>query len=90
MLGILEPNPKKHAEVAIAEIDYFLCPGLAFGRDRTRLGHGGGFYDRVLLQRSQTATTIGIALSIQIRDSVPHAEHDIHLDHILTENGYLA
>jgi len=89
MLGILEPDPAKHAEVSIAGIDIFLCPGLAFGRDCTRLGHGGGFYDRALHQRSHNAVTIGVALGVQIRDTVPHADHDIHLDHILTEHGYV-
>lgn len=89
MLGILEPDPTKHTEVAIKEIDFFLCPGLAFGRDCTRLGHGGGYYDRALHQRSLSSKMIGIALSTQIRETVPHADHDIHLDRILTENGYV-
>ena len=89
MLGILEPTPTQHPEIKIKDIDLFLCPGLAFGRDHTRLGHGGGFYDRALAQRSTTAITIGIGLDLQIRDSVPQNAHDIPLDHILTEIGYL-
>lgn len=88
-LGILEPDPAQHSEIKISDIDLFLCPGLAFGQDHTRLGHGGGFYDRALTQRSSTAITIGISLDMQIRDSVPHDVHDIPLDHILTETGYL-
>lgn len=86
-LGILEPDPKKHSPVPISEINTFLCPGLAFGRDGSRLGHGGGFYDRALAQRSSTALVIGVALQIQVVDSVPTGKYDIPLDHLITENG---
>lgn len=89
MLGILEPNPAQHPSTSIKDIDYFLCPGLAFGRDHTRLGHGGGYYDRALREKSTSAQTIGIALNCQIVVSVPHDIHDIQMDHILTESGFL-
>jgi len=88
-LGILEPNSSRHQKVKIKDIHLFLCPGLAFGRDATRLGHGGGYYDRALTKRASTAITIGIGLQIQILDTVPHDQHDIHLDHVLTEKGYI-
>ena len=88
-MGILEPVPKLHDLIAIPDIDVFLCPGLAFGRDRTRLGQGGGFYDRALHQKSKKATTVGIALQSQIRETVPHHTHDIHLDHLLTDQGFI-
>ena len=78
MLGILEPDPAKHAEVAISDIDIFLCPGLAFGRDCTRLGHGGGFYDRTLapLQRSKTDTQVlGVAHNCQLATTSLNSEN---------------
>ena len=87
--GILEPDPEHHPDIAIPAIDVFLCPGIAFGRDFTRLGQGGGFYDRALHQKSSDATTAGIGLQCQILESVPHAAHDIHLDLVLTERGFI-
>lgn len=89
MRDILEPDPKKHEKISIPDIDLFLCPGLAFGRDHTRLGQGGGFYDRALEQKSSTSTTVGIGLQCQLFDSVPHDAHDIHLDYVLTERGFI-
>ena len=89
MRGIFEPDPKKHEKISLPAIDLFLCPGLAFGRDHTRLGQGGGFYDRALEQKSSTSKTVGIGLQCQIFDSVPHETHDIHLDYVLTEQGFI-
>lgn len=88
-LGILEPQPEIHREVAVPDIEVFICPGLMFGCDHSRLGHGGGFYDRALHKKSQKAITIGVAMQIQIVKSVPHDSHDIHLDYVLTEEGYV-
>ncbi|NWK54333.1 5-formyltetrahydrofolate cyclo-ligase [Verrucomicrobiaceae bacterium N1E253] len=87
MLGILEPRPDIHPEIPIGQINCFLCPGLAFGEDGTRLGHGGGYYDRALSRKSPDSTSFGIALASQIQASVPHDAHDIRVDHIVTEVG---
>jgi|TARA_B110000483_G_scaffold241191_1_gene323588 5-formyltetrahydrofolate cyclo-ligase len=88
MLGILEPDPKTHKEVTISEIDLFLCPGLAFGLDGSRLGHGGGYYDRALAQFN--GSIYGIAISLQLTDSVPHEDHDISMHSLITEKGIQA
>ena len=89
MRGILEPDPEKHKKINIPDIDLFLCPGLGFGRDHTRIGQGGGFYDRALQQKSENSTTVGIGRQCQIFDSLPHDTHDIHLDYVLTERGFI-
>lgn len=88
MLGILEPDPETHKEVPISEIDLFLCPGLAFGLDGSRLGHGGGYYDRALEQFN--GSIYGIAMSQQVIDRAPHEEHDISMDLLITEDGIQA
>lgn len=87
MLGILEPLPEQHPEVSVENIDLFLCPGLAFGIDGSRLGHGGGFYDRALARKKTTARAVGIGLELQILDSVPCDDHDIKVDHLITKHG---
>lgn len=52
-----------------------LVPGLGFGKDGTRLGQGGGYFDRWL----STVTgiiTIGIGFSCQRDDELPVEDHD--------------
>lgn len=88
MLGILEPDPRQHPEVPVEDIDLFLCPGLAFGRDGSRLGHGGGFYDRALARKQAAAKAVGVGLELQVRDSVPRAAHDMLMDALVTERGF--
>ncbi|BDS08911.1 5-formyltetrahydrofolate cyclo-ligase [Oceaniferula spumae] len=87
MLGILEPVPEKHLKIAVEDIDLFLCPGLVFGRDGSRLGHGGGFYDRALAKKKHSAIVCGVGLEMQVRDSVPHEDYDVFLQYLVTETG---
>jgi len=85
MLGIPEPVPSIHEQCPITEIDLILCPGLAFDQNGNRLGHGGGYYDRILNQH--TGPTWGIALQKQLLPHIPHEKHDIPVDTVITESG---
>lgn len=83
MLGILEPDPDLHPKVPLSEIHLLLCPGLAFGLDGSRLGHGGGYYDRAL--EHFEGKVCGVALDDQVRSTVPHNIHDIGMDYLIRE-----
>jgi 5-formyltetrahydrofolate cyclo-ligase len=82
--NILEP--KKHAvkEVDIERVDLIFVPGVAFDKTGRRIGHGKGYYDR-LLRESSHALSIGLAFEFQIVDRVPTEEHDISVNIIVTE-----
>lgn len=73
------------------EPDIILVPLLAFDAGGGRLGYGGGYYDRTIekYKKIKNIITIGIAFAGQLVRSVPHDDHDIHLDYILTERGLL-
>ena len=87
MSGIPEPDPLKHEAVNLADIDLILCPGLAFGMDGSRLGQGGGYYDRSL--EHFTGTTCGVTMAKQITSSIPHDDHDVHMHYLASETGIL-
>jgi 5-formyltetrahydrofolate cyclo-ligase len=78
--NIREPDPTM--EVARA-IDAYVVPGLGFTREGHRLGHGKGFYDRVLNGRGN-AIAIGFAFSFQLVDHLPIEDHDVPVDWIVT------
>lgn len=66
--------------------DILLVPLLAYDDQGTRLGYGGGYYDRTLAVLPH-ARAIGIAYAGQRVDFLPRDAHDCRLDAILTENG---
>jgi 5-formyltetrahydrofolate cyclo-ligase len=68
-------------------IDLILVPGLAFSKDRHRLGRGGGFFDRLLAGRAANAYKLAICFSFQVLDSVPAVEHDVVMDVVVTDAG---
>lgn len=78
--NIREPAPGSPPATGI---DVYLVPGLGFTREGDRLGHGKGFYDRVLLDRGD-ALAIGFAFSCQLVDHVPTEEHDVRVDAVVT------
>jgi 5-formyltetrahydrofolate cyclo-ligase len=80
--GILEPGDET-PEIPLAEIDAFLCPGLAFSRDGGRLGRGRGYYDRLLPQIRPGALKIGICFPDQIVADTFSEAHDCFMDEVI-------
>jgi 5-formyltetrahydrofolate cyclo-ligase len=85
--GIMEPLPRIHPVVPVEDMDAFLCPGLAFDASGTRLGRGGGFYDRALASARPEAGRVGVCFSIQMAEALPRESHDIAMGHLATEHG---
>jgi 5-formyltetrahydrofolate cyclo-ligase len=85
--GLLEPTGAPLGPDAIGTADVVLVPGLAVGRDGTRLGHGGGCYDRALA-RVPVGTLVCVLLnSEEVLDAVPHEDHDRRVAAVATELG---
>lgn len=77
-------------EAAIITPALVLVPLLAFDGAGYRLGYGGGYYDRTMLQLRQSKAPplfVGVAYSSQEIDEVPTNAEDQMLDGILTELG---
>jgi 5-formyltetrahydrofolate cyclo-ligase len=83
-LGIREPLATRPAVPAVA-LDWILAPGVAFTRNGDRLGHGAGFFDRLLTQILPTIPVIAGAFEIQIVPSIPMEAHDRRVTAVVTE-----
>ena len=87
--GLLEPPPDLRAdasrEVAPAEVDLFVVPGVAFDLDGGRLGHGRGYYDGLLAQARGETPFVAAAFECQLIDRVPMTPRDVPIDAIATE-----
>jgi 5-formyltetrahydrofolate cyclo-ligase len=69
--------------------DIIFVPLIAFDRRCSRLGQGGGHYDRALSVLPD-AIKVGVAWSVQEIDIVPNDPWDIPLDHVLTEKEWIS
>jgi len=84
-LGIHEP--KEADDVPPEEVTAWLVPGLAFTRDGSRLGYGGGWYDRLMADAAGDAVKLGVAHAFQVVETLPSEPHDIRLDGVVDELG---
>lgn len=64
-----------------------LVPAVLFGRDGTRLGHGAGYYDRLLPTLPASAQRIAVSWSAMTVAGVPTEAHDVPMTHLVTEHG---
>lgn len=67
------------------DIDLAILPGVAYAKDLTRLGRGGGYYDR--FAKESTALRVGVAYDLQLVETIEAEEHDAKA-HILVLPGY--
>ncbi|WP_068267010.1 5-formyltetrahydrofolate cyclo-ligase [Rubripirellula obstinata] len=89
--GILEPKVSLR-QIAdrrprVADIDLIVVPGVAFGIDGERLGHGKGYYDKLLSNAKPETMLVGLAMQCQIFDKLPMQDHDIYMDRVVTEEN---
>jgi 5-formyltetrahydrofolate cyclo-ligase len=69
------------------EPDVIVMPLLGFDGRGTRLGYGGGYYERTLERLGKRPRLVGIAFAAQEFEHIPHEPHDFPLDIIVTEQG---
>lgn len=67
--------------------DVLLMPLVGFDKTGTRLGYGGGYYDRTLASLPKRPRLIGLAYAVQELDEIPRLDHDVPLDAVITETG---
>jgi 5-formyltetrahydrofolate cyclo-ligase len=69
----------------IAAAQVILTPALAIDHHGTRLGQGGGCYDRALARRRADALIVAIVNDQEYaHEPLPHDDHDVPVDAVIT------
>ncbi len=91
MYKILEPKQELRSlpakQVKAADLDLVMVPGVAFTRAGARMGHGKGYYDKLLQHARLDAPLVALAFECQLFDEIPTAAHDIYMDLVITERA---
>ncbi|HEV3144605.1 MAG TPA: 5-formyltetrahydrofolate cyclo-ligase [Gemmataceae bacterium] len=91
MYRILEPKPElrllREKQVQPEDLDIVMVPGVAFDRSGARMGHGKGYYDKLLQHARKDAPLVALAFECQLFPEIPVAPHDIFMDLIITEKA---
>jgi 5-formyltetrahydrofolate cyclo-ligase len=89
MYKILEPKPELRdvpgKRVDVKELDLIMVPGVAFDRRGARMGHGFGYYDKLLEHARGDAPLVALAFECQLFPEIPTQAHDIFMDKLITE-----
>ncbi|MCX6150771.1 MAG: 5-formyltetrahydrofolate cyclo-ligase [Ignavibacteriales bacterium] len=79
--GYLEPQVGYDED--LSDIDLIFVPATAVSLLGQRVGSGGGYYDRLLI--NSFATKYVVAFEFQLFDSIETDRHDVRVDKIITE-----
>lgn len=85
--GILQPRADLCPQIAPAQLEFVLVPGVAFTRRGERLGYGGGYYDGFIRSLARRPPLVAAAFSVQILPELPVSERDQSVDCVITEDA---
>ncbi len=90
MYRILEPRQELRRlpsrQVNVESLDLIMVPGVGFDIRGGRMGHGKGYYDKLLEHARKDTPLVALAFECQIFDEIPVADHDVFMDLIITED----
>jgi 5-formyltetrahydrofolate cyclo-ligase len=80
--GVTEPVGVRLGRAAVADAEVVVVPAVAVATDGTRLGRGGGCYDRALVRAR--GRVIAVVYDDELLPEVPAEAHDLAVDLVLT------
>lgn len=86
MMGIMEPR-EEALSISWPEIEFAVVPAVACGEDGSRLGQGGGYYDRFLEQAG--CPFAALCLEQFLFPALPCEVHDQSMKIIVTQRRVL-
>ncbi len=75
--------------VANREVTLVLIPGRAFDSRGTRVGRGGGHFDRFLAELAPGCRRLGIAFDLQVVATLPREVHDLPVSAVVTPTRWI-
>lgn len=94
--GISEPSSERPSFDFnnISGTSLIIVPGRAFAADGSRLGRGKAFYDSFLFKARKLLGSkvvfCGAGFGVQFLDALPLETHDIKMELLVNENGFVA
>ena len=81
-----QPDGEARGAESLNEADLIIIPALAASADGTRLGQGGGWYDRALTHRSPGVPVVAAIFDDEVLEAgiIPAEPHDVPIDGIVT------
>lgn len=84
-LGVPEPEGARLGTNALQRAKLVIAPALAVDHSGWRLGRGAGYFDRALTHAG--GPICALVYADELLPAVPHEEHDIPVDLVVTEAG---
>lgn len=88
-MALLEPTGERLGLSAVGDVDVVLAPGLAVGADGSRLGQGGGSYDRALTRVPAHVPVVVLLFDDELLETVPTEPHDRPVTAVVTPERVL-
>ncbi len=87
-----EPSTPTLGAQALEDAQVIICPALGVDTSGTRLGQGGGWYDRALLHAAADAQVIAMVYPEELYDhtitALPREEHDLPVHAVATTTSW--
>lgn len=87
-----QPDGEARGAESLKEADLIVIPALAASADGTRLGQGGGWYDRALVHRRPGTPVVAAIFDDEVLEAgvIPAEPHDVPVDAIITPTRTIA
>lgn len=87
-----QPDGEVLGAESLKEANLIIIPALAASVDGTRLGQGGGWYDRALTHRFPGVPVVAVIFDDEVLESgvIPTEAHDVPIDAIITPTRTIA